>query len=188
MLSHNKAEFFTHRLKGVAEHAVADIMKKRCRQSNVGLMVTLLVTAVPNVTFNDFHQGARDMKHAEAVCKSSVSGAGENEFGKPELTDSAKALKGRSLDHLPKRVLELISPKFDQIVNWIANALYFNGQWRSLPGVKVKPDVRLGSLSNRLGSQRDHCQGTMSHTLPKERPARPSLTDGASEGRAYSGV
>ena len=46
-----------------------------------------------------------------------------NKFRQPELLNSSQPLESASLEHAPHGVLELGCTKFDEIVEWISNAL-----------------------------------------------------------------
>lgn len=81
-------EFPADLLERMTEHAVANVMHQRGRQSDMRRRVAITkVTSRTYMPLDDTHQLPSDVKDAYAVGKARVSSTRENKFGETELAD-----------------------------------------------------------------------------------------------------
>jgi len=107
MFSHRPVELFADRFKRVAEHPVADIMKKRCGQSALRLVSPVLLIVRFDVISYHANQLTSRMKNTYAMREARMCRARKYELGESQLSDAAKTLERPRLDKFPKRVLKM---------------------------------------------------------------------------------
>ena len=86
--SFNAATFsdnFARILKGMAERAMADVVKERRKQDNFRPLCIKVTTLF---TLNDFHELASIMINAYGVRETAVRGARKNKLANAELLDA----------------------------------------------------------------------------------------------------
>ncbi len=124
MPSHLKVEFLANFLKGVTEHAMADIVHERSSKGDLGLMILHLHPVPLKMPLDDLHQSPRCVKGANTMGEPGMRRPWVNKIRKAQLLDTAEALKWNSLDHCPQRLLELVSIELDNVVKRITNTLW----------------------------------------------------------------
>jgi hypothetical protein len=119
-----QAQPFSNVLECVAEGAMPKVMEE-CRHED--LLDPIWVDFSSHAALDDFHQLAADVKGSKAVCEPRMGRPGIHQLREPKLLHTAQALKRASLDGAPENILELLITKFDNPMQWIANALWSEG-------------------------------------------------------------
>src|SRR5262249_28445471 len=75
------------------------------------------------VVLDHHHETPRRVKNPDTMRKPGVGRSRVHQVREAELLHPPKPLERTGFEHAPERILELVGPELDQVVQWIADAL-----------------------------------------------------------------